>query len=730
MALPSLSSSTAYARLQDNLRTGLDSSSNLWYYDAKDWVTCVHAADIDQDGDTEVLAGSRDGRVYALSRDGALLWETVVGGKAWVTALVACSSSAVQQIACVIGTRDGKIYVFNQQGKAIAPPGSAPSAPEYWYDVKHQITRMCLDTSQTLTVVFAADDHCTYSLDLTANQLLWDFHVDEQIRALFTYDVDGDGLAETLVGSDDQILHVLSNTGKQRSSCHLDQAIHTLFAADIDRDGEIEILVGTRTKKLFVLTPNLNEKWSVALSSRPIAVTVADVNGDRLPEVLVACDDRSLFILDNAGRFVWRQILDQRYYSLNAFDLDRDGRTEILAGANDSRVYTRRIQLTKDLDKKIRRDYTTLGKPEITTLSDLSNEQLNLLLGVLNIPYGTIDKKLNLADAKAQVENGDFISALLILLKLDQQGFQWLWEKENLGYSRALCLADLAGDQQRKVVVGSHDGGVSVFSAKGRLLWSEKSPDGDIIFDAQSGYLSTNHGEDLAFVSAAGTISVLNADRTRSDIGLQFPERATCFYLFAPGSPTASEILIGTRQKQAYLYTTDFEKPAWIFDLPAAVDRVYISAPDAKGNYRNPELLISTDENQLFAYTRGGNCLWAYQTRSQIRALCVKDLDGDGHLEVLIGLDDCNIYVLDDNGNLRWRYVLYHSVLALETADLNGDGKQEILAGCADGILYVFTSIGDLIWRYLSKDLIQALRVADIDTDNNFEVVMVEESHL
>ncbi len=732
--MPSVSTtSAAFIRLQENLRLGLTCVKDLWNYEARDWVTGVHAADINQDGDIEVLAASRDGRVRSLTRDGRTRWEKVIGEKRWVTALAACSPSAEVQGACVVtSTADGKIYVLNQQGEEILPPNSDETASSYWFDVQQNISQMWMDTSQPLSVVFAADDRFAYCFDVARNQLRWRFSTpaNDPIRAIFTCDMNGDGLPETLVGSDNQNLYLLSATGDVLATRKMDQAIFTLYASDIDKDGKMEILVGTRTKKLFALTADLQEKWVYELSSRPLTITVADVNNDRLPEILVACDDKSLSILDNLGKLVWRQALNQRYHSLNAFDLDRDGHIEVLAGADDSRIYAFRIQLSKGLDKKIRRDYTTLGKPDITTLLDLTKEQLELLLGVLSTTYGGTDKKLSLALAKAQLEEGSVTASLLSLLKLDQQRFQLLWEKERMGYHRALCLADLAGDKKREVVVSSRDGGLSIFNAKGRLLWSEKPSDGSRILDAQSGYLSPSHGEELAFSSEAGSLSIVNVDKTRQATVLQLPEPVACFYILAPSPQSASELLVGTKSGKAYLYNTTFDKPQRTFDLSATIQRVYASDPDEGGKYRNPELLMSTSDNVLFAYTRGGNRLWTYLTRSRIRALCSKDLDGDGRLEVLVGTNDRNIYVLDDEGNLRWRYVLYHSVLALETADIDNDGQQEILAGCEDGILYVFTATGDLIWRYDAKDPIQALRVGDIDLDENFEIVMVEENRL
>ena len=725
-----MSSTLIHNRLQENLRLGLTCVKELWHYDAKDWVTGCQAADINLDGDIEVVAGSGEGRVYALSRDGRKRWESVVGTKMSITALIACAPSAEQPIACVISTRDGKIYALDQNGKAISPPEVNPTGPKYWYNAGQPITQMHRDTSQPLTIVFAAEDHCAYSFDLANNRLRWRFRADEPVRAVFPYDIDGDGHAETLVGSDDQHLYVLSSTGEVLSSCVMDHAIYTLFAADIDKDGQTEFLISTRTKNLFVLDFALKPKWSYTLSSRSLAISVVDVNNDQLPEILVACDDQSLSILDNTGALVWRQKLNKRYHSLSIYDLDFDGHDEILAGADDAQVYALRIQLSKDLDKKIVDDYVALGKPEITAFKDLNSEQLDLLQGILGTTYTVTDKKLSLEGAQILLEEGHFTEALLLLLKLNRQRFQFLWEKEHVGYNRTLCLANITGSQQREVVVSSLDGGISVFTAEGNILWSHESVDDTQILDVQSGYFSSEQSENLAYISAAGSLSIIDPDKTHPATLLEFPEPVICFSLLALGKQSSSEILIGTASGKAYLYTNNFEKPARILDLPTPVQQVYTSEPDDGGNYHNPELLISTEGNQLFAYTRGGNCLWTYSTRSKIIALCAKDLDNDGRLEVLIGSEDRNISVLDDTGKLLWRYVLYHKVLALETIDLDKDGQQEILAGCADGVLYIFTAIGDLIWRYTAKDPIQALRAADINLDGNLEIVMSEEGQL
>src|SRR5690349_5593404 len=106
-------------RLQDALWDVGAIISVLWNYRTGDWVTGVHAADIDNDGDIEVILGSRDGIVRVHTPWGAKKWEVKWDGQS-ISALFAIpvtdvplSKKAVQKQACVIvGMRDGRVYAL------------------------------------------------------------------------------------------------------------------------------------------------------------------------------------------------------------------------------------------------------------------------------------------------------------------------------------------------------------------------------------------------------------------------------------------------------------------------------------------------------------------------------------------------------------------------------------------------------------------------------------------
>ena len=70
-----------YSTIKNYLQLGLSVVTQLWLYKAKNWITCVYAADIDNDGKIEILASSKDGRVCALSEDGQRKWDVLLAVK-------------------------------------------------------------------------------------------------------------------------------------------------------------------------------------------------------------------------------------------------------------------------------------------------------------------------------------------------------------------------------------------------------------------------------------------------------------------------------------------------------------------------------------------------------------------------------------------------------------------------------------------------------------------------
>lgn len=115
--------------LYDALGLGLGTVSRIWEYEAKDWVTSVTVSDIDNDGEFEVIACSRDGRVQLLdTKTGRCRWQRIVGEKAWIgTSTVVArdllATGSREDARIIVGTRDGKVYILNKDGMTITRQG-------------------------------------------------------------------------------------------------------------------------------------------------------------------------------------------------------------------------------------------------------------------------------------------------------------------------------------------------------------------------------------------------------------------------------------------------------------------------------------------------------------------------------------------------------------------------------------------------------------------------------
>src|SRR5437763_5142641 len=114
------------------LEDGLGIVTRIWDYKARNWVTCICSADIDGDGDVEIIIGSRDGRIYCLSKKGRLHWKreivarTETGTRSWIVTSIV-SGTAVpgkeDSVRIIVGTRDGKVYVLDGEGRLVTRDG-------------------------------------------------------------------------------------------------------------------------------------------------------------------------------------------------------------------------------------------------------------------------------------------------------------------------------------------------------------------------------------------------------------------------------------------------------------------------------------------------------------------------------------------------------------------------------------------------------------------------------
>ncbi len=735
--------------LQNALDLGLGIVTRVWDYRTKDWVTSILATDVDGDGNVEIVACSRDGRVHVLSpKTGDLRWKRVIGTKAWVgTAVVSDlpKTGSAASAYIIVGTRDGKVFVLNKDGKTVSKGGETFSydadgrafdlqreKEAYWYNTNYTIRQVTVDPRLPSGILIGSEDRCAYGLDYETGERLWKFQTNGSVRSISVYDIDGDEQDEILVGSADGYVYLLDQQGDLLNKHRLDYPIYTILATDIDQDGRVELLVTTEGKELLALVYHKNQDhsrgyfektWCKTFDTRLLSFCVTDIDGDGHFEIIAGSDDKRIYFLDNQGNIIWWHNHKYRVFSIFPYDIDNDGRPELLIGTENRRVRAMRVRLQRGVERKVRRHYRQLGEPDPSGITELTTDQRALLQDILKL---NTREQVTSEQAREQMKEGAYDRALSTLNKLEKQKVESLWHKDPAGYIRTISFRNIATEQKREIIVSTADGTIRVFNADGRSPWFASL--NDHIEDVQTGFIDHHGQEEVIACATDERVYVLSGAKRRKLQTISIKNSLmSSICVTAPVRHSTSGIIIGSEDKKLSIYDSDLQTPFRVIPTEEGVKIVRAYTPIGGDE---PEIVVATLQTSVYGYSWLGKRLWTYETRDHIRALCVRDINNDGKIEILVGSEDRNIHVLDSMGHLLWRYLLPHRIFAIDAMDADKDGNVEAFVGCADGYLYVFSKDGDLLWTYQAKDRIRALHVADIDDDGNVEVAIGAENDL
>ena len=730
--------------LNDALAKGVGIVTRVWDFKVRDWVTSVFAADIDHDGEAEVIACARDGRVYCLnSGKGDRRWERILPKKVWVGTGVTgdAFSGGKESIAhIIVGTRDGYVYVLDRDGRTLTKDGLAlaydrdgraldieADKKASWYSADGVIRQVYVDPQNPSTIVIGSEDRSAYGIDYTTGELRWKYQTNGWVRAVYFFDVNGDGKPETLLGSTDKFLYILNAEGQLINKYDMQYPVHTVAATDIDSDGRVEILVGTDGKDLAALTFDqscgFTEKWRKQFHTRLLSLCVTDIDGDECLEIIAGSDNGYIYILDENGEIIWQHNHHHRIFSIFPYDIDHDGLPELLIGSDNNVVRAMRVRLQKDLRQEILRYYRRLGQPDVSMLTDLKPGERDLLRDMVNKHERRF---VTLEQAVEHLNRGNYKEALAMLLRLQQQKVQQPWRKKTKGHVRSISFRQAFNDSHREIVTGTSEGDVLIYNTAGQLKWQEHIS--ERILEVQTGFIDQNKKEEIVICSTDSHLAIISGTTRRKRRNVPIDSRMSSISLTAPRHHGFAEIIIGSEEKKLLIYRGDLKHFLDTIDTP---EGIRVVRTHALAEEYITDIVAAGVSNMVYAYSRHQKVpVWRYETYDHIRAICLKDINNDGQFEALIGSEDRNLHVLDHHGNLLWRYFFPHSVLCIDAVDVDYDNKYEVFVGCADGYLYVLNSNGEYLWKYRADDRIHAVRVGDIDNDGNFEIALGSEDEL
>nr|WP_240955907.1 putative Ig domain-containing protein [Wenzhouxiangella sp. XN79A] len=322
------------------------------------FVSTVGIGDLDGDGTVELVAPGLNGRLYVYRGDGQdagggspILWTSDLVGPAAEPALADLDGDGDAEIV-VVG-RDGT-FAFHHDGQLF---WSNPAIVSYnagedlgWGGP----TVANLDQDPEPEIVIAAQDDALYVLDHLGDVTWSDPLPGPTPTVPVLADLTGDGVLDLIVAQG-LILKVidLQAGGTVAWTRELPDPIAILggtrafgapAVADLDEDGRAEVIINWG-HVIEALTDDGTLLWRYPTNRtdlyRPSPVTVADVTGDGEPNLVTASailsglvvSNHLLMVLDRAGSLVWEQNVADSSASASgvaAQDLTGNGAWEIL----------------------------------------------------------------------------------------------------------------------------------------------------------------------------------------------------------------------------------------------------------------------------------------------------------------------------------------------------------------------------------------------------------------
>ncbi|MFC1648190.1 PQQ-binding-like beta-propeller repeat protein [Nanoarchaeota archaeon] len=287
-----------------------DNSEVMWTYNVQEDIgdvesffhdeeksNAIHAApliaDIDKDGQNEVIFATEAGNVYCLDSHGIVRWKTKLPSavRAGIH-LYDVNDDDMQEL--ILGCMDGNLYVISAVGQII------------WDFYAHNAVESTpMVIPNTKKILFGCHDGTLRCVEYK-NKELWSFPTQGKIVAQpIVSDLLYDNRNFIAVGSTDYYMYLLDEQGQLVWKYRTNGAILSKAAsADINKDGKKELVFGSCDNNVYALTHEGDELWSYEtyfwVAAAPI---IEDVDDDGKMEVVVGSYDHNIYVLDSEGYY-------------------------------------------------------------------------------------------------------------------------------------------------------------------------------------------------------------------------------------------------------------------------------------------------------------------------------------------------------------------------------------------------------------------------------------------
>ncbi|MEM8488193.1 MAG: T9SS type A sorting domain-containing protein [Bacteroidota bacterium] len=336
-------------------------------------VSALHIADLDNDGNLDVLSASRD--------DNKVAWYPNLGaGVFGAQQVISTEAFVAQSVYTADLDGDGDLDVLSASrddnkiawyehtnGQGAFGPQQVISTTALW---ANRVIAQDIDGDGDLDVVSASeqDDKLAWYPNTNGAGVFGDEQIITQdadaVRDMRVADLDSDGDFDILAASsaDDRVVWYPNTDGLGTFGAALvinasADFAHAVYAADLDDDGDLDVLSGSVNDSKIAWYENTNGQGSFGpqqlvstASAGPVSIVAANVDGDGDVDILVAStfDNKIAWYESFAGkglvrfgvtRFIGNTTESLAPHAVAGADIDGDGYADVLSASyNDSKI--------------------------------------------------------------------------------------------------------------------------------------------------------------------------------------------------------------------------------------------------------------------------------------------------------------------------------------------------------------------------------------------------------
>ncbi len=317
-------------------------STVIWEQELPNEALAIDAYDLDNDGYGEVVAGCRDHKLYCFDYQGNERWAVLTPADPYLPE-VEPATGEVKVVGCadIDGDGDGEIVIGSSNWFAY---GYDHEGNKLWgvLNWAHQPTSIAfVDLGNGTLGSFISTTYNDANLFGPDGKKIGGVSVGYHGAAMSTAsgDLDDDGHADLITGSRVGGVHCAGFGSTRSWTQFMGAEVTAVAVADMNNDEMLEVIATSKNFHVLVTDPDGTVLWSKNVGEAILDMAVADINGDAIPEIIVATEGGMVRVLDSNGTITHTFAAPDDVTKIVVGDFNGDGQMQIAAGCSDGVLY-------------------------------------------------------------------------------------------------------------------------------------------------------------------------------------------------------------------------------------------------------------------------------------------------------------------------------------------------------------------------------------------------------